>query len=268
MRPSIRSIRLLFDTAIIYGPLSNELLAGEALSPFRGKISVTTKFGHEVINGKGTGRQDSRPETIRRYCDESLRRLKVDAIELFYQHRFDPRVPVEDVAGTISELVKEGKVGSVRVIDTAAIPETPVKPKRLVILLLGSVFVYLLNDDDRGPVSPEMMDEAATGRNKSVYDTLDVLGNYLWRDVMKSAKADSAQRADREREAKERAEREKERKALAPMPATDQDVEAVEEMGSQPSQTVPTPSAPPQPSVAAPKIDKVTAPKVEAIGND
>lgn len=113
-----------------------------------------------------------------------------------------------------------------------------------------------------------MMDEAATGRKKSVYDTLDVLGNYLWRDVMKSAKADSAQRADREREAKERAEREKERKALAPMPATDQDVEAVEEMGSQPSQTVPTPSAPPQPSVAAPKIDKVTAPKVEAIGND
>lgn len=126
----------------------------------------------------------------------------------------------------------------------------------LAILLLGSVFVYLLNDDDRGPVSPEMMDEAATGRNKSVYDTLDVLGNYLWRDVMKSAKADSAQRADRERA------------ALAPMPATDQDVEAVEEMGSQPSQTVPTPSAPPQPSVAAPKIDKVTAPKVEAIGND
>lgn len=126
----------------------------------------------------------------------------------------------------------------------------------LAILLLGGVFVYLLNDDDRGPVSPEMMDEAATGRNKSAYDTLDVLGNYLWRDVMKSAKADSAQRADRER------------KALAPMPATDQDVEAVEEMGSQPSQTVPTPSAPPQPSVAAPKIDKVTAPKVEAIGND
>lgn len=59
----------------------------------------------------------------------------------------------------------------------------------LAILLLGGVFVYLLNDDDRGPVSPEMMDEAATGRKKSVYDTLDVLGNYLWRDVMKSAKA-------------------------------------------------------------------------------
>ena len=100
----------LFDTAIIYGPLTNEVLAGEALSPFKGKINVTTKFGHEVVDGKGTGRQDSRPETIRRYCDESLHRLKVDAIELFYQHRFDPNVPVEDVAGTISELIKEGKV--------------------------------------------------------------------------------------------------------------------------------------------------------------
>lgn len=100
----------LFDTAIIYGPLTNEVLAGEALSPFKDKISVTTKFGHEIVNGKGTGRQDSRPETIRRYCDESLRRLKIDSIELFYQHRFDPKVPVEDVAGTISDLIKEGKV--------------------------------------------------------------------------------------------------------------------------------------------------------------
>lgn len=100
----------LFDTAIIYGPLSNEGLVGEALAPFKGKIAVTTKFGHEVINGKGTGRQDSSPETIRRYCDESLRRLRTDTIELFYQHRFDPNVPIEDVAGTIAGLVKEGKV--------------------------------------------------------------------------------------------------------------------------------------------------------------
>ncbi|MFQ7534693.1 MAG: aldo/keto reductase [Akkermansia muciniphila] len=80
--------------------------------PLQGKISVTTKFGHEVINGKGTGRQDSRPETIRRYCDESLRRLKVDAIELFYQHRFDPRVPVEDVAGTISNWSRKARCGA------------------------------------------------------------------------------------------------------------------------------------------------------------
>ena len=100
----------LFDTAIIYGPLTNEILAGEALSEFRGKINVTTKFGHEVANGKGTGRQDSSPATIRRYCEESLQRLKTDCIPMFYQHRFDPNTPIEEVAGTISDLMKEGKV--------------------------------------------------------------------------------------------------------------------------------------------------------------
>lgn len=100
----------LFDTAIIYGPLTNELLAGEALEPFKGRIYVTTKFGHEVIDGKGTGRQDSRPATIRRYCEESLRRLRVDCLSMFYQHRFDPNVPVEEVAGTIRDLISEGKV--------------------------------------------------------------------------------------------------------------------------------------------------------------
>lgn len=100
----------LFDTAIIYGPLNNEELAGEALSEFRGKVNVTTKFGHEVIDGKATGRQDSRPATIRRYCEDSLKRLRTDAIPMFYQHRFDPNTPVEDVAGTIADLIKEGKV--------------------------------------------------------------------------------------------------------------------------------------------------------------
>ena len=100
----------LFDTAIIYGPLSNELLAGEALGEFRGRVNVTTKFGHEVIDGKATGRQDSRPATIRRYCEESLKRLRTDVIPMFYQHRFDRNTPVEDVAGTIQDLIKEGKV--------------------------------------------------------------------------------------------------------------------------------------------------------------
>ena len=100
----------LFDTAIIYGPLTNEILAGEALSEFRGKISVTTKFGHEVIDGKGTGRQDSSRATIRRYCEDSLRRLNTDCLPMFYQHRFDPKTPIEDVAGTINDLMKEGKV--------------------------------------------------------------------------------------------------------------------------------------------------------------
>lgn len=100
----------LFDTAIIYGPLTNEELVGEALAPFKGQVAVTTKFGHEVINGKATGRQDSRPETIRRYCEESLRRLRVDCLEMFYQHRMDRNVPIEEVAGTIGDLIKEGKV--------------------------------------------------------------------------------------------------------------------------------------------------------------
>ena len=100
----------LFDTAIVYGPLTNELLAGEALSKFKGRIDVTTKFGHEVIDGKGTGRQDSRPATIRRYCEESLRRLRLDTLPMFYQHRADPNVPAEEVAQTIADLMKEGKV--------------------------------------------------------------------------------------------------------------------------------------------------------------
>ena len=100
----------LFDTAIIYGPLNNEILAGEALSPYKGRVNLTTKFGHEVVNGKGTGRQDSSRATVRRYCEYSLRRLRLDSIPLFYQHRFDRNTPIEEVAETISELIKEGKV--------------------------------------------------------------------------------------------------------------------------------------------------------------
>lgn len=100
----------LFDTAIIYGPLTNENLVGEALSEFRERIAVTTKFGHEVIDGKATGHQDSRPQTIRRYCEESLKRLRLDSLPMFYQHRADPNTPPEEVASTIADLMKEGKV--------------------------------------------------------------------------------------------------------------------------------------------------------------
>lgn len=100
----------LFDTAIIYGPLRNELLAGEALAPYKGHVHLTTKFGHEVIDGKSTGRQDSSRATVRRYCEESLRRLQLDSIPLFYQHRFDRNTPIEEVAETINELISEGKV--------------------------------------------------------------------------------------------------------------------------------------------------------------
>ena len=78
----------LFDTAIVYGPLINEELAGEALKPFKGQVAVTTKFGHEVINGKATGRQDSSRKTVSQYCEDSLRRLGVDRIEMLYYNRF------------------------------------------------------------------------------------------------------------------------------------------------------------------------------------
>lgn len=101
----------LFDTAEIYGPLTNEELAGEALAPYKGKVAITTKFGHSIINGVyQTGKLNSRPENIRKVAEASLKRLRVDAIELFYQHRFDPEVPIEDVAGTVRDLISEGKV--------------------------------------------------------------------------------------------------------------------------------------------------------------
>ncbi|MCM1483935.1 MAG: aldo/keto reductase [Muribaculaceae bacterium] len=100
----------LFDTAIIYGPLNNEEFIGEALAPYKNKVNITTKFGHEVINGKGTGRQDSSRATVRRYCEDSLRRFRIDSIPMFYQHRFDRNTPIEEVAETINELRKEGKV--------------------------------------------------------------------------------------------------------------------------------------------------------------
>ena len=101
----------LFDTAQIYGPLTNEKLAGEALAPYRDKVAITTKFGHKIVDGVyHKGQLDSTPANIRRVADESLRSLGVDAIELFYQHRFDPEVPIEDVAGTVKDLIREGKV--------------------------------------------------------------------------------------------------------------------------------------------------------------
>ena len=100
----------LFYTAIIYGPLHNEEFVGEALAPYKNKVYITTKFGHEVIDGKATGRQTSRPDVVRRYCEDSLRRLRIDSIPMFYQHRFDRDTPIEDVAGCIADLIREGKV--------------------------------------------------------------------------------------------------------------------------------------------------------------
>ncbi|HMS37501.1 MAG TPA: aldo/keto reductase [Arachnia sp.] len=98
-----------FDTAEVYGPYVNEELVGEALEPLRGDVVIATKFGWDIQDGRSVG-LNSRPEQIRRVAEESLRRLRVEAIDLFYQHRVDPAVPIEDVAGTVAELIAEGKV--------------------------------------------------------------------------------------------------------------------------------------------------------------
>src|SRR5690242_19466126 len=98
-----------FDTAEAYGPYTNEELVGEALAPFRGKVAIATKFGFKIENGKQAG-LDSRPVHIKEVAEASLTRLKTDVIDLFYQHRVDPDVPIEDVAGAVKDLIREGKV--------------------------------------------------------------------------------------------------------------------------------------------------------------
>src|SRR5271165_3143872 len=102
----------LFDTAEAYGPFVNEELVGEALAPFNGRVVVATKFGFDIDleTGKRSGGLNSRPEHIKAVAEASLKRLQVDSIDLFYQHRVDPNVPIEDVAGAVKELIQEGKV--------------------------------------------------------------------------------------------------------------------------------------------------------------
>ena len=100
-----------FDTAEVYGPFTNEELVGEALAPFRKQVVIATKFGFKIdpITGKQAG-LDSRPEHIKEVAEASLKRLKTDVIDLFYQHRVDPNVPIEDVAGAVKDLIRQGKV--------------------------------------------------------------------------------------------------------------------------------------------------------------
>ena len=98
-----------YDTAEVYGPFTNEELVGEALEPFRNKVIIATKFGYDLGPG-GSGGLNSRPERIQLAAEESLKRLRVEAIDLYYQHRVDPSVPIEDVAGAVKELIAQGKV--------------------------------------------------------------------------------------------------------------------------------------------------------------
>jgi len=108
IRDAFESGVTFFDTAEAYGPFTNEELVGEALAPIRDKVVIATKFGFK--DGNSRAGMDSRPERIREVADASLKRLKTDRIDLFYQHRVDPNVPIEDVASTVKDLIREGKV--------------------------------------------------------------------------------------------------------------------------------------------------------------
>ena len=112
MRKAVDLGVTFFDTAEVYGPFTNELLVGKALSPIRDKVVIATKFGFNCVpDGKpGTQTLNSRPEHIKEVADASLERLKIDSIDLFYQHRVDPDVPIEEVAGAVKDLIAAGKV--------------------------------------------------------------------------------------------------------------------------------------------------------------
>ena len=109
IRSAVESGVTFFDTAEVYGPYINEQLVGKALEPFKGKVAIATKFGFNFQEGVSTG-LNSRPENIKKVAEESLKRLRMEAIDLFYQHRVDPSVPIEEVAGAVKELITEGKV--------------------------------------------------------------------------------------------------------------------------------------------------------------
>src|SRR3954468_24656761 len=111
LRAAVERGVTFFDTAEVYGPLTNEDLVSEALAPFRGKVVIATKFGWEGGPGEERwSRLNSRPEHIKKVAQQSLRRLRVDAIDLYYQHRVGPAVPIEDVAGAVKDLIQQGKV--------------------------------------------------------------------------------------------------------------------------------------------------------------
>jgi aryl-alcohol dehydrogenase-like predicted oxidoreductase len=122
LRSAVERGVTFFDTAEVYGPFTNEELVGEALAPFRGQVVIATKFGFKLKPDGGPGwvGLDSRPERIKEVAEASLKRLRVDAIDLFYQHRVDTEVPIEDVAGAVKDLIREGKVKHFGLSEAAA----------------------------------------------------------------------------------------------------------------------------------------------------
>jgi aryl-alcohol dehydrogenase-like predicted oxidoreductase len=119
IRAAVEGGVTFFDTAEVYGPYANEDVVGEALEPVRDQVAIATKFGFNIENGKMAG-LNSHPSQIRSVADASLKRLRTDRIDLFYQHRVDPNVPIEDVAGTVKALIREGKVRHFGLSEAAA----------------------------------------------------------------------------------------------------------------------------------------------------
>src|SRR5438876_10998 len=110
IRAAVEQGVTFFDTAQVYGPFANEELVGEALEPVRDRVVIATKFAFDLEDGPNRGGLDSRPETIKRSVEDSLTRLRTESVDLLYQHRVDPKVTIEDVAGTVKELIEAGKV--------------------------------------------------------------------------------------------------------------------------------------------------------------
>ena len=119
MRTAVDRGVTFFDTAEVYGPFANEMLVGEALAPVRDQVVIATKFGFDFATRAG-GVLNSRPEHIRQAAEGSLKRLNMDVIDLYYQHRVDPNVPIEDVAGTVKDLIAEGKVRLLRPVRSSS----------------------------------------------------------------------------------------------------------------------------------------------------
>ena len=131
MRAAVEKGVTFFDTAEVYGPWTNEDLVGEALEPFRGKVVIATKFGFNLEPGRTNplAGLNSRPERIKQVADASLKRLRIERIDLFYQHRVDPDVPIEDVAGAVKDLIAAGKVKHFG-LSEAGVADHPPRPRR------------------------------------------------------------------------------------------------------------------------------------------
>src|SRR6266478_4272232 len=155
-----------FDTAEVYGPFTNEELVGEGLSPFRGKVAIATKFGFKLKPDGSPGfvGLDSRPERIKEVAEGSLKRLKVDAIDLFYQHRVDVNVPIEDVAGTVKDLIHQGKVKHF------GLPEAGLKTIRRAHAVLPVTALQSESDPGRSVRHDRKAEESDAGADRARLD--------------------------------------------------------------------------------------------------